>query len=120
MYLRILLAGRTDVDMIQKAIRAYHKMTCIRFKPYTGRENDYLYLTSENTGCWSSVGRIGGRQEVNLQSPGCTGTIGTPAHELMHALGFLHEQNRYERDNFVKINWQNIETGINFFSISFH
>lgn len=34
---------------------------------------------------------------------------GTAIHELMHTLGFLHEQNRYERDDFVKINYENIK-----------
>lgn len=63
------------------------------------------------TGCWSSVGKIGGRQELNLQSPGCLTKIGTPMHELMHALGFMHEQNRWERDNHVTIMWQNIQRG---------
>ncbi|XP_049946500.1 zinc metalloproteinase nas-13-like, partial [Schistocerca serialis cubense] len=105
--------GFSDEAManIKGAMRAYHKLTCVRFRPYTGRETDYIYITHGNTGCWSSVGRLGGAQEVNLQDPGCTGTLGTPAHELMHALGFLHEQNRYERDKYVTINWQNIEPG---------
>jgi hypothetical protein len=30
----------------------------------------------------------------------------------MHAVGFLHEQNRYERDSFVRIAFQNIKPGI--------
>lgn len=30
-------------------------------------------------------------------------------HELLHAVGFMHEQNREERDTFVKINFNNVE-----------
>lgn len=32
-------------------------------------------------------------------------------HELMHVLGFMHEQNRPDRDDFVKIDFDNIEEG---------
>jgi len=90
----------------------YHKYTCIRFKPYTGEESDYIRITAGNTGCWSSVGRIGGRQDVNLQVPGCLTQKGTVIHELMHAVGFLHEHSRYERDDYVDILWDNISNGV--------
>ncbi|KAL6428199.1 hypothetical protein ACFW04_008498 [Cataglyphis niger] len=89
----------------------YHRYTCIRFKPYTGEESDYIRITAGNSGCWSSVGRIGGRQDVNLQVPGCLTQRGTVIHELMHAVGFLHEHSRYERDDYVDILWQNISPG---------
>lgn len=49
------------MQMIEQAINEYHRRTCIRFKPRT-TETDYISLTNGNTGCWSSVGRIGGRQ----------------------------------------------------------
>ncbi|KAH8311943.1 hypothetical protein KR044_008719 [Drosophila immigrans] len=98
-----------DMATIQGAIAQYHKRTCIRFVPYAG-ERDYISIVSGNSGCWSSVGRVGGKQEVNLQSPGCLGRPGTAIHELMHALGFLHEQNRMERDGFVAIQYRNIQS----------
>ncbi|XP_031620738.1 zinc metalloproteinase nas-4-like isoform X2 [Contarinia nasturtii] len=98
------------MDLIERAINEYHKRTCIRFKPRT-YERDYISFTSQATGCWSSVGRIGGRQEVNLQSPGCVTKVGTIIHEVMHALGFFHEQNRSDRDDYVYINWANVRAG---------
>ncbi|XP_015592931.1 zinc metalloproteinase nas-13 isoform X2 [Cephus cinctus] len=98
-------------QLITDAMQEYHKNTCIKFKPYKGEENDYIRITAGNSGCWSSVGRIGGPQDVNLQVPGCVTKKGTVIHELMHAIGFLHEQNRYERDDHVIINWNNIQTG---------
>lgn len=73
---------------------------------------DYIRIKNSKTGCWSSVGRLGGEQDLNLQSPGCLSTLGTPVHELMHALGFHHEQTRSERDEYVTILWENISSGI--------
>lgn len=57
------------------------------------------------------IGRIGGAQTVNLQSPACTTLLGTVLHEFMHSAGFLHEQNREERDQYININYQNIQRG---------
>ncbi|XP_063541150.1 low choriolytic enzyme-like [Cydia strobilella] len=97
-------------DNIMKAIADYHRLTCLRFVPYNGQK-DYITIQSGNTGCWSSVGRIGGRQEVNLQNPGCVSKKGTVLHELLHAVGFMHEQSRPERDDYVDVRYQNIKSG---------
>ncbi|XP_037810161.1 astacin-like [Lucilia sericata] len=97
-----------DMSIIENAINEYHRRTCIRFVPRSN-EQDYVSIVSGNSGCWSSVGRVGGKQEVNLQSPGCLTKPGTAIHELMHALGFLHEQNREERDSYVSIQYENIQ-----------
>lgn len=108
----ITISDAFQMNMIETAFTEYHTRTCIRFKPRTN-EQDYIVLKNGNTGCWSSVGRIGGRQEVNFQTPGCMTKIGTVIHELMHACGFLHEQNRSERDSYVSINWNNVKSGKN-------
>jgi hypothetical protein len=66
------------------------------------------------------VGKVGGEQKVNLQSPGCVTKSGTVIHELMHALGFLHEQNREDRDKYVRIIDANVREGyeVNFVKAS--
>lgn len=97
------------MDLIERALIAYHENTCIKFIPRRSTDIDYISIQSANTGCWSSVGRVRGGQIVNLQSPGCVRKIGTVIHELLHAIGFLHEQNREDRDNYVKINKNNIK-----------
>jgi len=100
--------GSSGTNMILKAMDEYHAKTCIRFVPRTS-EKDYLSIESSSTGCWSSVGKVGKRQSVNLQNPGCLSKVGTPIHELMHALGFLHEQNRNDRDSYIRVIKSNIK-----------
>lgn len=104
------------MDLIERALIEYHKFTCIKFIPRRPSDRDFISIESSTSGCWSSVGRVGGKQIVNLQSPGCVNKIGTVIHELLHAIGFLHEQNREERDGFVSIKKNNIRQGyeINF------
>lgn len=96
-----------ELFIIQAAMVEYHRRTCIRFVPYSG-ESDFVSIWNDFSGCWSAVGRIGGEQKINLQTPGCLRRRGTVIHELMHALGFLHEQSRKERDEHVVIKYENI------------
>lgn len=62
------------------------------------------------TSCWSFLGQTGGNQILSLQTPGCMRS-GVAAHELMQALGFVHEQSRSDRDNYITIVWKNIMAG---------
>ncbi|ODN02524.1 Zinc metalloproteinase nas-13 [Orchesella cincta] len=93
--------------MFNAATAHISSLTCIRFTPRT-TEKDYVYVSSGN-GCYSNVGKVGGKQIVSL--PRACRNLGTFVHELIHALGFHHEQSRTDRDQFVKIKWENIERG---------
>ncbi|XP_064550785.1 hatching enzyme 1.2 [Drosophila montana] len=101
---------------IMHALWTFNSLTCIRFVPYDGYVEDYLLIEPPEDGpqgCWSYVGKRGGEQVVALQRPDetsahCFSSEGRIMHELMHAIGIYHEQSRADRDNFVKIHWDNI------------
>ncbi|GMT36577.1 hypothetical protein PFISCL1PPCAC_27874, partial [Pristionchus fissidentatus] len=61
---------------------------------------------SDSTFCSSSLGRIGGVQQLNL-AEACM-KVGTITHEIAHSLGILHTQSRHDRDQYVEIEWGNI------------
>ncbi|XP_062400174.1 hatching enzyme 1.2-like [Sardina pilchardus] len=94
--------------VIEKALQTFHEKTCIRFVPYD-KQKDFIRILSQG-GCWSYVGRTGGAQTVSLSVNGCV-YKGIVQHELLHALGFHHEQTRSDRDKYVKINFENIREG---------
>ncbi|XP_067264867.1 hatching enzyme 1.2 isoform X1 [Chanodichthys erythropterus] len=94
-----------EVKNIKKGMELIEQDTCVRFVPRT-HQRDYLDIQPK-TGCWSYLGARGGRQTISLQTPECTGS-GVTVHELMHALGFVHEQSRADRDKYVTIMWSNI------------
>lgn len=60
--------------------------------------------------CFSFIGRRGGGQTVSLSRQGCVFRH-IIQHEMLHALGFNHEQTRSDRDQHVQILLQNVMEG---------
>uniref|UniRef100_A0A0R3S3T2 Metalloendopeptidase n=1 Tax=Elaeophora elaphi TaxID=1147741 RepID=A0A0R3S3T2_9BILA len=101
--------GPYSRSVIAKAMQKFHDISCVRFVPRIhNQHNDYLYIMPHD-GCYSLVGRAGGRQPVSLEAD-CIQS-GTIIHELMHAVGFFHEQSRPDRDEYIEIMWQNVLRG---------
>ncbi|XP_013417809.2 blastula protease 10-like [Lingula anatina] len=95
----------SDRTAIQQAFNDWNTYTCIQFKPRTNERN-YIHLQN-GAGCSSYVGMLGrGQQPVNL-ARGCR-SKGIIIHELGHAIGFNHEQTRYDRRKYVTILRKNI------------
>lgn len=82
--------------------------TCIKFRSRKA-ETEFIEIYSGN-GCSSNVGRVLGGQKLSLMRSGCI-INGVIQHELMHALGFFHMQSSFDRDNYVRINYNNIASG---------
>uniref|UniRef100_A0A8C0XS04 Meprin A subunit n=1 Tax=Castor canadensis TaxID=51338 RepID=A0A8C0XS04_CASCN len=94
--------------VILEAFERYRLKTCIDFKPWAGEPN--YVLVFKGSGCWSSVGnRHFGKQELSIGT-NCD-RIATVQHEFLHALGFWHEQSRSDRDDYVMIVWDRIQSG---------
>lgn len=56
------------------------------------------------------IGRQASPQRISLGN-GCH-HVGTAIHEMMHALGFFHEQSRLDRDKYISIRWSYIPSGL--------
>lgn len=101
----VIDAAIPNPQRIEQAIAYFTEHTPVRFIPRT-HEPDAIVFQSGTEHCYSSLGRIGGLQPVRL-SPGCRSQ--EIIHELMHSLGFVHEQSRPDRDQNIQILWDNID-----------
>ena len=102
---------RTAASMVEK-------YTCLRFNegvaPSLGVSS--IKLTSSKNACWAYVG-MSPDSQVNLGGPGCQ-IPGIALHEIGHAIGLIHQQSRANRDSFVTVDWNNIDSGaVNNFQI---
>ncbi len=118
----------------------YRLKSCVDFKPYEGEstyisftkldglvkftlsnmsgivisimshfQNDIFLCFCHDYRCWSFVGDLKTGQNVSIGDKCDTKAI--VEHELLHALGFYHEQSRSDRDDYVQIWWDQIIPG---------
>jgi len=97
--------------VIAAAMAGLQEKTCIKFVPKTSSDKDSIFIFS-GQGCYSPAGKEGGRQELSLGN-GCIDK-GLIQHELIHAIGFYHEQSRTDRDQYVRVVLKNVQPGMEF------
>ncbi|XP_048154648.1 meprin A subunit alpha [Corvus hawaiiensis] len=101
-----------DLDLnakgvILQAFEMFRLKSCVDFKPYEG-ERTYIFFSKQD-GCWSMVGDLQTGQNLSIGSRCDYRAI--VEHEILHALGFYHEQSRMDRDDYVNIWWDEIIAG---------
>ena len=94
---------------IQQAIGTLEQLICVKFIQHTNQPNYITYRSLSSDGCSSHIGFAGGEQIIKI-GPKCN-TQHTIIHETCHALGLWHEQSRPDRDNYLQILSNNIESG---------
>ncbi|CAF1360704.1 unnamed protein product [Rotaria sordida] len=100
----ILLAMRR----IEEAT-AINGKPCIQFRPKIPSDGAYVSFFN-GQGCWAHLGYYSGSESLVSLGPGCV-YLDIITHELMHTLGFHHEHQRPDRDQYIQINWENIDEG---------
>lgn len=99
-------------SLLKQAMKLFENNTCIKFIQWQNQSTDYVFIQQSNK-CSSVLGRQRGKQNLFLSNHYCS-TIGQILHELMHTLGFWHEMNRNDRDDYVEIHWNKIKDGEEF------
>uniref|UniRef100_A0A3Q1G9Z4 Metalloendopeptidase n=1 Tax=Acanthochromis polyacanthus TaxID=80966 RepID=A0A3Q1G9Z4_9TELE len=81
------------IASIKETMEDFQKKTCVRFVPHVGQPD---FLSIQNGWCQLD------RRHVLLSFVG----VGPPL--LLHALGIHHKHTRTDRDQYDRINWENV------------
>ncbi|CDW52714.1 zinc metalloproteinase nas 4 [Trichuris trichiura] len=98
-------------EVIETAMALMQNETCVRFTRLNKSSSYSHYLSIHVTDgivCDATVGRQkNGVSTVWLHRKRCL-QVGMILHQLMHVIGFHHENERPDRDFFVTVYWNNI------------
>jgi len=114
----IIAEGFEDrvVQIIDAGIKHWESKTCIRFQKYDSAPTQHhlRFFPGKKNQCWSYIGKHQPYASINWQDisigSGYCEKMYVVAHEVGHAIGFYHEQMRFDRDEWITINEDNIAT----------
>lgn len=100
--------GMVNPTRVEWAIDKLEAATSIRFRPK--QQNDSYYIAFDNSSIPGVSHSPLGRQYLgNLVTIWEEHGVNTIVHEILHSLGFNHEQTRGDRDEIIDINYQCID-----------
>uniref|UniRef100_A0A0N5CC21 Zinc metalloproteinase n=1 Tax=Strongyloides papillosus TaxID=174720 RepID=A0A0N5CC21_STREA len=99
--------------LINEVLQTIENETCIRFAKRNATNKSYQTVLKYflGTTCVSYYGRQRLKDVQGIFLTKACQNWRNVIHETFHALGLIHEQARYDRDNYVTINWGNIIRG---------
>ena len=94
---------------IKEAMTNIEAVSCVKFKLAPNDLRKHVLITFKpKQGCSSEIGYHDRQQFINLDTNACN-VVGDIMHQLMHTLGFMHQQSLPNRDDYVRIARENIK-----------
>lgn len=94
--------------MIRNALKKIERPTCVRFVEGSNEYGHHIKVTNNQPGCNSNMGYSGLSGQILNLEPACM-IEGHILHEFGHALGFEHQHCSPNRDDYIRINWENMD-----------
>ncbi len=98
--------GKAARASISKAIEYIEKRTHLRFGAAFTSTTDCLAFEKSDRN-WSELGRKRGEQRIELTNKASRDNV---IHEIFHALGMAHEHQRPDRDKYITVIEDNIDS----------
>ncbi|SHE62070.1 M12 family metallopeptidase [Chryseobacterium sp. OV279] len=102
--------GSINANKITSAINEYNTKTNTQWIPRTNQTNyvEFIFGSSSGSDGWAHIGYQGGKQTISLDQ---YISVGSVIHEMGHTVGLYHEHARKDRDQYLSIQWNNIQDG---------
>jgi len=108
-YVMMYKEGAKQIPMLRSAMHRLSAVSCLQFRPKTNQDTAYIQMENTRTASDCFARGTYRANTVTILNMGDDCSEGNAVHEILHALGFRHEQVREDRDRYVRVNCENIQ-----------